>query len=108
MAWIPVTITSCEGKRFRLEALTVFPDTATVYSAEFSDNLAGAVGLARFMAMLRMLTGSPVELKVQAKVHIHNDAMKKVIEGGHPPIRYDKLYRVELEGEAAADEHKDV
>ena len=106
MAYIPVTLTECEGKRFRFEAFTVFTDTATVYSAEFSDNLSGAVGLARFMAMLRMLTGLPVELTVKADVQ--DEAVKKVIEGGHPPVRYDKLYRVELQGEAAADGRKDV
>lgn len=78
------------------------------YSSESSDNLSGAVGLARSMAMLRMLTGSPVELKVQPKVQIQNEAVKKFIEGGHPPVRYDKLYRVEIQGEAAADEHKDT
>jgi len=106
MAYIPVTLTACEGKRFRLEAFTVFPDTATVYSAEFPDSLSGAVGLARFMAMLRMLTGLPVKLTVKADVQ--DEAVKKVIEGGAPPVRYDKLYRAELEGEAAADGRKDV
>jgi hypothetical protein len=106
MAWIPVTLSECEGKRFRLQALAVFTDTATCYSAEFSDSLSGAVGLARFMAMLRMLTGLPVALTVKAEVQ--DEAMKKVIEGGHPPVRYDKLYRVELHGEAAADERKDA
>jgi len=106
MAYIPVTLTECEGKRFRFEAFTVFTDTATVYSAEFSDNLSRAVGLARFMAMLRMLTGLPVELTVKAEVQ--DEAVKKVIEGGRPPVRYDKLYRVELQGEAAADGRKSV
>ena len=106
MAYIPVTLTECEGKRFRLQALTVFTDTATCYSAEFSDSLSGAVGLARFLAMLRMLTGLPVQITVKAEVQ--NQAMKTVIEGGHPPIRYDKLYRVELQGEAAADGRKSV
>ena len=106
MAYIPVTLTACEGKRFRLQALTVFPDTATFYSAEFSVSLSGAVGLARFMAMLRMLSGLPVELTVKAEVQ--DEAMKKVIAGGHPPVRYDKLYRAELQGEAAADGRKDV
>ena len=103
---IAVTLTRCEGKRFRLQALTVFTDTATVYSAEFSDSLSGAVGLARFLAMLRMLTGVPVELTVKAD--IEDEAMKKVISGCHPPVRYDGRYRTELQNGAAADGSKDV
>jgi hypothetical protein len=103
---IPVTLTSCEGKRFRLQALTVFTDTATVYSTEFSDSLSGAVGLARFMAMLRMLTGVPVKLTVKAD--IEDEAMKKVISGGHPPVRYDGRYQTELQQGTAADGSKNV
>lgn len=102
MAYVPVTVTACEGKRFRLLALTVCPDTATVYTAEFSDSLPGAVGLARFMAMLRMLTGHPVELTVTAEVH--DEAMHRVIAGGTPPVRYDGRYRSEHGGGKAADE----
>ena len=102
MAYVPVTLTACEGKRFRLQALTVCPDTATVYTAEFSDSLPGAVGLARFMAMLRMLTGHPVELTVTAEVH--DEAMRRVIAGGNPCTRYDGRYQSEPGGGKAADE----
>ena len=90
-----------EGKRFRIEALTVFADTAAVYSADFTDNLSGAVGLAHFMAMLRTLTGSPVELKVHPKVQIQNGAVKRVIEGGHPPGGNARLPRCLLSQSAS-------
>ena len=34
MAYVAITVSACEGKHFRLQALTVCPDTATGYTAE--------------------------------------------------------------------------
>jgi len=106
MTRVQVTLSACEGKIGMLQAFTIFPDTATVYSAEFADSLPGAVGLARFLAMLRILTGLPADVTVTAE--IEHEAVRKVVAGGHPAVRYDGECRKELHGEAAADGRKNL
>ena len=83
----------------RLRALWAAPDAATVYSAEFSDNLAGSIGLCRFVAMLRVVTGYPVQIVSESgPTFIQSDAMRSVLGGHHPPVRFDGRYSDQLQG----------
>jgi len=94
---LTVTLTCDEAGL--LHAYTTCADTATLYSAEFPDSAAGAVGLSRFCAMLRMATGEPVE--IEPETDVAHESMRAVIAGAHPPLRYDGRYREALTGAAA-------
>ena len=97
-----LAVTLIQDEAGLLHAYTTRADTATVYSAEFPDSAAGAVGLSRFCAMLRMVTGQPVE--IEAEVNVTDESIRAVIAGAHPPVRYDGRYREELNGAAADGE----
>jgi hypothetical protein len=92
MAQYSVTLTRTGG---RLRARAVCSDTATAYSAEFSDSLPGAIGLSRFLAMLHTASGCPVPVAAETKAA--SAAVNAVLAGEHPPTRYDGRYRSELQ-----------
>jgi hypothetical protein len=91
MSRVTVTIAGCGDRRGQLSASAIFPDTATVYRAEFPDSLPGAVGLARFVAMFGMLSGAAVRIDVQTE--IEHQAVRNVVAWKELPVRYDRLYR---------------
>ena len=94
-----LTVTLTRDEAGLLHAYRVCADTATVYRAEFTDSTAGAVGLSRFCAMLRMTTGQPVE--IESETEVTDESIRAVIAGAHPPVRYDGRYKEELGGAAA-------
>lgn len=99
MAQFSVTLTRSGA---RLRARAVCSDTATAYSAEFSDSLPGAVGFSRFLTMLQTASGCPVSIATETQAA--SEAVNAVIAGEHPHIRYDGRHRKELQGGKAADE----
>lgn len=94
-----LSVTLIRDEAGLLHAYATYADTATLYSAEFTDSATGAVGLARFCAMLRMATGQPVE--IEPETEITDESVQAVIAGAHPPVRYDGCYKQELTGAAA-------
>jgi len=83
----------------RLRAFWTDPVSATRFCAEFSDNLAGSIGLCRFLAMLRVVAGYPVQIVMETEApFVQSDAVRAVLAGDHPPIRFDGRYGDELQG----------
>lgn len=95
MSLVHITIDLAEQGRLR--ACWSCPQTATRYYAEFTDSLPGAVGLSAFVAMLQTATGYPVSVAIGTAL-IHSEAVRSVLAGNHPPVRFDGRYAVSATG----------
>ncbi len=100
---IRLTVTVTNGQKGRLMARTFVTPNATWYAAEFPDSPTGVPGIVRFLGMLRYATGQPVKITTQGRVQ--TEAIRDVIRGKHPPVRYDGRYgEKEQQKREAADE----
>lgn len=83
----------------RLRSCWTCPQTATRFYVEFSDSLAGSVGLSSFLAMLRIVCGYPVSVS-EGAADVHSEAVRAVLAGDHPIVRFDGRYAVPIKGGA--------